>query len=57
MAIQYGNLGIVHQTRGKLDAARRVWMFSLKLFEEIGSPTSELVRGWLADLDGQDHAE
>ena len=50
MASVYGNLGIVYQTKGDLEGARTVWEKALVLFDEIGSPNADKVRGWLLEL-------
>ena len=36
MAIQYGNLGLVHETRGELDEAGRMLRKSLEISEKVG---------------------
>ena len=37
MASQYGNLGILYQTRGDLDQAETMYLKAISLFEEVGA--------------------
>ena len=51
LAIAYGNLGIVYQTRGDPDQAEAMYRKSLGLFQAIGArPQVEQVRGSLEGL-------
>jgi|TARA_B100000959_G_C14970657_1_gene619545 tetratricopeptide (TPR) repeat protein len=36
-AAAHGNLGLIHQTRGDLEAACKNWRKALTLFEEVGA--------------------
>ena len=46
-----GNLGIAYHALGQVEKARPMLTQSLAIFEDIQSPTAELVRKWLAELD------
>ena len=51
MGNDYGNLGIVYQTRGDLDRAEEMYEKSLELFTSIGSkPMIEKVESLIAAL-------
>ncbi len=46
-----GKLGLIFQTRGELDKARKLWTKALDLFAKIGMPHMvEKVQGWLDGL-------
>ncbi|MEO5338675.1 MAG: hypothetical protein H7841_17590 [Magnetospirillum sp. WYHS-4] len=50
MAKQYGNLGLIHQTRGDLGQACGLWRKAVALFAEMGAkPTETQVRGWMKE--------
>lgn len=36
MAVNYGNLGIIYQTRGELDRAEEMYLKALALFRDVG---------------------
>ena len=38
MASDYGNLGLIYQTRGDLDEARKLWGKAKELYQRIGMP-------------------
>jgi len=46
-----GNLGLAYRALGQMEKARAMLAQSLAIFEEIQSPSAELVRKWLAELD------
>ena len=48
---QLGNLGLAYRHLGQVEKARPMLAQSLAIFEEIQSPSAELVRKWLAELD------
>ena len=48
MAIQYGNLGNLYQTRGDMDLACENWAKARDLYAEIGiAGTVEKITGWM----------
>ncbi|MCH8211127.1 MAG: tetratricopeptide repeat protein [Planctomycetes bacterium] len=48
MANDYGNLGMIMESRGDLNSAREHWAKALDLYQRIGMPDSvERVREWL----------
>jgi Flp pilus assembly protein TadD len=48
---QYGNLGLIYETRGDIAAARRFWAKARDLFSQIGLPQMvQQVQGWLDGL-------
>ena len=51
-AIQYGNLGLIYQTRGELDKARESWQKSVALFQQVGMP--HMVKKVQSLIDGLD---
>ncbi len=52
-AVAYGNLGIIHKTRGDLDKACESWRKSLKLFSEIGAKhMAQRIQGWIDNTCG-----
>jgi tetratricopeptide (TPR) repeat protein len=46
-----GNLGLAYRDLGQIDQARQYLKQSLAIFERINSPSSELVRDWLLELE------
>jgi hypothetical protein len=55
MAADYGNLGLIYQTRGDLDRAREFWTRALDLYQKVGMPHMvDKVQGWLDALDDGD---
>ena len=51
IAQEYCNLGLIFQTRGDLDEARKLWTKARDLYAKIGMPLMvEKVQGWLDDL-------
>jgi tetratricopeptide (TPR) repeat protein len=50
MAENYGNLGLVYETRGDLAQAEEMWKKSLRLFKEMGHPNAKKVQQWLDNL-------
>ncbi len=52
MAIRYGNLGLIYQTRGELDRAEEMLKKSLALFKAVGAaPSLKQVQAWLDSLN------
>jgi len=52
MASDYGNLGLIHRTRGDLDKACECWRKARKLYAEIGiKHMVEQIDGWMRDAD------
>ena len=51
IASQYGNLGVIYETRGDLDKAREAWEKSKSLFLAIGAdPMVKKIQGWIDSL-------
>ena len=51
-ASDYGNLGVVYETRGDLAKARDFWRRSVELYQRIGMPQMvQKVQGWIDELD------
>lgn len=46
-----GNLGLAYRDLGQLDQAKSHLRQALAIFERINSPSAELVRDWLAELE------
>ncbi len=52
MAIHYGNLGNIYQTRGEQDRAEEVYRKALALFKVVGAaPRVKQVQAWLDSLN------
>jgi hypothetical protein len=42
-------LGLAYEKLGEMGKACELWRQALKIYEEIKSPSSERVRGWLEE--------
>jgi tetratricopeptide (TPR) repeat protein len=43
------NLGLAYQKLNQPEKACELWRQALRIYEEIKSPTAEMVRGWLEE--------
>ena len=48
-----GNLGLAYRDLGQLDQAKLYLKQALPIFEKIRSPSANMVRDWLQELDSE----
>ncbi|AKB47707.1 hypothetical protein MSKOL_1930 [Methanosarcina sp. Kolksee] len=53
IAITLGQMGRVLEEKGEYELALKDYYTALEIFEELKSPNRELVRKWIAGLEGK----